>query len=89
MKLASNCGCQCCDHIREGFYEKLWKDFVSLQRGDVNLMVKEVEEHRKRCVPIDWIKIWREHDKITKNLVSAIEQVEIERLVEIQLRGEE
>lgn len=29
---------------REGFYEKLWRDFVSLQRGDVQQICKRVEK---------------------------------------------
>src|SRR3990167_6483930 len=30
---------------REGFYEKLWKDFVSLQRGDVVGICERVERY--------------------------------------------
>ena len=30
----------------EGFYEKMWKDFVSLQRGDVQQLCKEAERYR-------------------------------------------
>ena len=30
---------------REGFYEKLWKDFVSLQRGDAQGICKKVEQY--------------------------------------------
>jgi hypothetical protein len=32
---------------REGFYEKLWKDFISLQRGDFQLIALEAEECRR------------------------------------------
>lgn len=32
---------------KEGFYEKLWKDFVSLQRGDVNEICIEAEKGRQ------------------------------------------
>jgi hypothetical protein len=32
---------------KEGFYEKLWKDFVSLQRGDVSKIAVEAEEARR------------------------------------------
>jgi hypothetical protein len=31
---------------REGFYEKMWKDFVSLQRGDFQRIALEAEECR-------------------------------------------
>ena len=30
----------------EGFYEKMWKDFVSLQRGDVQQLCKDAERYR-------------------------------------------
>lgn len=32
---------------REGFYEKLWRDFVSLQRGDVQQICREAELYRR------------------------------------------
>ena len=31
---------------KEGFYEKLWKDFCSLQRGDVTLVCRDAERYR-------------------------------------------
>lgn len=30
----------------EGFYEKMWKDFVSLQRGDATLICKDAVRYR-------------------------------------------
>jgi hypothetical protein len=33
--------------MNEGFYEKLWKDFVSLQSGDVQKMPQEIESLRR------------------------------------------
>jgi hypothetical protein len=32
-------------HSREGFYEKLWKDFVSIQRGDMQGVLARVERY--------------------------------------------
>ena len=34
------------DNEREGFYEQMWKDFVSLQRGDVQMICKDAERYR-------------------------------------------
>lgn len=31
---------------REGFYEKMWKDFVSLQRGDARLLCEDAARYR-------------------------------------------
>lgn len=31
---------------REGFYEKTWKDFVSLQRGDARLICEDAARYR-------------------------------------------
>ena len=41
---------------REGLYEKMWMDFVSLQLGDVQLLAKDAARYRavKRC---DWISL--------------------------------
>ncbi len=32
--------------IVEGMYQKMWKDFVSLQRGDIQLLCKDAERYR-------------------------------------------
>jgi hypothetical protein len=37
--------CGADQYDREGFYEKLWKDFVSLQRGDAVGIVEKVERY--------------------------------------------
>jgi hypothetical protein len=34
------------DTEREGFYEKMWKDFVSFQRGDATLICKDAARYR-------------------------------------------
>jgi len=34
------------EELIEGMYQKMWKDFVSLQRGDVRLLCKDAERYR-------------------------------------------
>lgn len=41
------------ENEREGFYEKLWKDFVSLQRGSALEMCNEVVVLRQKV----WISV--------------------------------
>lgn len=34
------------DDLVEGMYQKMWKDFVSLQRGDVRLICEDAARYR-------------------------------------------
>lgn len=36
---------------REGFYEKMWNDFVSLQRGDAKQIAIDAAKYRRLCEP--------------------------------------
>ena len=50
------------DIEREGFYEKMWKDFVSFQRGDAGLICKDaarfrwLKENHLQTGPDSWIR---------------------------------
>lgn len=49
------------DDGREGFYEKLWKDFCSLQRGDAQGVCAKVEKYyREQAFPDDGVRVPRE-----------------------------
>ena len=33
--------------VRDGFYEEIWRDFISLQSGDVKLLCRDVERYQE------------------------------------------
>ena len=50
------------DELVEGMYQKMWKDFVSLQRGDARLICKDaaryrwLKENHLQTGPDSWIR---------------------------------
>lgn len=66
----------------EGFYEKLWKDFCSLQRGDATAIVTEVEKSRRTIAELK-----AENAKLQK-LLTESEQAHAARNLYREVRDE-